>query len=264
MKRALTVSIYGLSSLIGLVAFLYPFFRPVIQSSVGGTGHQQDAPILTFALISLCLIALLLDLQGQAVSAKMVAVLGILIAITSVLRFLESAIPGPGGFSPIFAPIILAGYVFGWRFGFLMGSLTLAVSGLITGGVGPWLPFQMFTAGWIGMGAGWLPNLADRRAIIMLAIYGLLTGMLFGAVMNLYFWPFVSGDAATSWQYGSTLAETLTSYGAFYALTSLVWDILRGTGNFAFILILGAPTLRALRRFQRRFQFTYSEAPHAS
>ena len=32
-----------------------------------------------------------------------------------------------------------------------MGALTLFTSAIITGGVGPWLPGQMFVAGWVGM-----------------------------------------------------------------------------------------------------------------
>ena len=58
----------------------------------------------------------------------------------------------------------LAGYIFGARFGFLLGVMTLLVSALLTGGVGPWLPYQMFTAGWIGLTSGWLPRLPDPRA----------------------------------------------------------------------------------------------------
>ena len=36
---------------------------------------------------------------------------------------------------------------------FLLGVLTLLVSAILTGGVGPWLPYQMFTAGWVGLSA---------------------------------------------------------------------------------------------------------------
>jgi len=35
------------------------------------------------------------------------------------------------------------------------GALGILVSALATGGVGPWLPYQLFAAGWVGMGAGW-------------------------------------------------------------------------------------------------------------
>ena len=40
---------------------------------------------------------------------------------------------------------------------------------LITGGVGPWLPFQMIAAGWVGFGAGWLPRAGGRLERVMLA-----------------------------------------------------------------------------------------------
>jgi hypothetical protein len=34
-----------------------------------------------------------------------------------------------------------------------------------------------------------------------------------------------------------------------------MWDLPRAGGNVALILLLGAPTVRALARFQRRFHF---------
>ena len=258
MHKFLTTLIYFLSSLIGIVAFAYPFFLPELETVAASNTavRSSDAPVLTTLLLLLCLGVLLLEVQGQAVSAKIVAALGMLIAVTSALRFLEVAIPGPGGFSPIFAPIILAGYVFGGRFGFLMGAMTLLVSGLVTGSIGPWLPYQMFTAGWIGLTAGWLPKFGQPRwELVVLGLFGFVWGVVFGAIMNLYFWPFVAGDAATSWEAGSGLREGLTRYGAFYLATSLIWDVARGVGNVLLLLVLGTPTIRALRRFRDRFQF---------
>ena len=58
----------------------------------------------------------------------------------------------------------LAGTMLGERvsgrqwFGFALGSTTLFASALLTGGVGPWLPFQMLAASWVGLGAGLLPR----------------------------------------------------------------------------------------------------------
>jgi energy-coupling factor transport system substrate-specific component len=166
-----------------------------------------------------------------------------------------------------------------------MGAFTLLVSGLITGGVGPWLPYQMFTAGWVGMTAGWLPRLKPHASrvthhasrithhasrftsrtprhnrpltfnILILCIFGFAWGLLYGAIINIYFWPFAAGPIEQTWTRGISPAETLARYAAFYAATSLGWDLVRAVGNAALILLLGAPTVRALARFRRRFDF---------
>ena len=39
-------------------------------------------------------------------------------------------------------------------------------------GVGPWLPFQMIAAGWVGFGAGLLPQLRGRAEAPLIAAYG--------------------------------------------------------------------------------------------
>jgi energy-coupling factor transport system substrate-specific component len=250
MKRPATFAIYALVVLIGVATFVAPFLLPRPTAL-----PENAAPLLSMLLLALSLVALLVEVQGQAVSAKIVAALGILVAVTSVLRFIEVALPGPGGFSPIFAPIILAGYIFGSRFGFLLGVMTLLVSALLTGGVGPWLPYQMFTAGWIGLASGWLPRLSDPRAEIgLLAIWGFLWGVLYGLIINVYLWPLAIGSLA-GWQPAGTLAETVGRYLAFYAATSLLWDVGRAVGNVGLILILGAPALRALTRFRDRFHY---------
>jgi energy-coupling factor transport system substrate-specific component len=266
-QRILSVAIYGLASGIGLVAFVYPFLIPLAREGTQGQAHVGDAPLLLTALVGLCFVVLLLEVQGQAVNAKFVALLGILVSMNAVLRFLEVAVPGPGGISPIFFLIVLTGYVFGGRFGFLMGALTLLVSALITGAVGPWLPYQMFVAGWIGMSAPLCRLLVRavrgegrRREIVVLAAFAGVWGFVFGVLMNVWFWPYAVGPAEQYWEPGIGFVETLRRYAAFYVATSLIWDILRAGGNVLLILILGEPALRALRRFRRRFAFSHQPA----
>jgi energy-coupling factor transport system substrate-specific component len=114
----------------------------------------------------------------------------------------------------------------------------------------------MFAAGWVGLTAGWLPKLPNpRHELLLLATFGFGWGLLFGAIMNLYFWPFVVGDPTLSWQPGAGFAAGLTHYAAFYVASSLLWDVVRGGGNVLLLLVLGVPTLRALRRFRDRFHF---------
>lgn len=274
VRRVISIAIYVLCAAIGLLAFLYPFFLSNTVKAPTAMAHSQDAPLTTAALVGLSVIALLVELQGQAISAKTVAMLGVLVAITSVLRFIEVVVPLPGGVSLIFAPILLCGYVFGGRFGFLMGAFTLLASALVTGGVGPWLPYQMFAAGWMGLSAGWLGGIAlvrgkrsrrvrgfGRRELILLSVFGFGWGLLFGAIMNVYFWPFATGPTNQAWSAGASLGEALARYGAFYLATSLGWDVARAVGNVALILLLGAPAVRALARFRLRFHFEVH--PHA-
>ncbi len=260
------ILVYVFSLGIGVVALLYPFLLAAVQTAAPETARAGDSTLLLFVLLGLCFAALLVEVQGQAVSAKHMALLGMLVAINSVLRFVEVGIPGPGGFSPVFVLIVLTGYVYGGRFGFLLGALTMLVSALITGGVGPWLPAQMFTAGWVGLSAPLARPLVQaaggsegsRREVVVLALFGGLWGLLYGLVINLWFWPFMAGPAGQYYQAGLGLAAVVQRYAAFYLATSLLWDSMAVLGNGLLLLAFGRPALRALRRFRQRFDFDYS------
>ena len=268
-SKILSILIYGLSTALGVIALAYPFIFPAsIEDTPMGLARMGEMPLLLTLLLGLCLVVLLYEAQGQATNTKLIALLGVLVAINAALRFIEIAIPGPGGFSPIFFLIILTGYIYGGKFGFLMGSLTMFVSALVTGGVGPWLPSQMFAAGWAGMSAPLCRpivrrlGLENRRGeVVVLALFGILWGFLYGFIMNLWSWPFIAGPAEQYWSPGAGFADTLRRYLAYYVVTSLGWDILRAIGNMLMILGFGAPTLRALRRFQDRFEFNYQPDP---
>ncbi len=251
MRHLLRVLIYALTTATGLLAFAYPILM---------TGRTTNTPLLLAFVVGSSFVALLLEVQDEAIGAKLIALLGILTALNAALRFAEVAIPGPGGFSPVFFLIILTGYVYGGRFGFLLGALTLLVSALITGGVGPWLPYQMLTAGWVGLSAPLLRPLArglrlegHRAEVALLAIFGLAWGLLYGVLMNLSSWTFLTNMGVQ----GTTFGETVQRYAVFYVTTSLWWDLARGLGNVVLIVALGTPTLRALRRFYQRFTFIY-------
>jgi energy-coupling factor transport system substrate-specific component len=257
--RVLNAALLVLVSLIGIAAFLYPFFQPRGQVGIapGTVAHSQDALLMFVALILLSLGAVMGNMVGSngGINAKMVAALGVLTAVNAVLR----AIPGPVGFSAMFALPILTGYCYGGTFGYLLGTLSMAVSALLGAGVGPWLPYQMFTIGWVGLSSAWLPRMDRRPRVetIVLAVWGLLWGLAFGFVMNVWFWPFVfdSNQAGMYWQLGVGPVEAFKRYVIFYAVTSSWWDAGRAAGNVLMIMLFGMPVLRLLRRFGRRFTF---------
>jgi energy-coupling factor transport system substrate-specific component len=249
-----------LASLLGLIAYAYPFWLPSIEAGGEAVAHAADAPLLLAALLVTIGAALAGELRrgpGGA-PAKLVALLGVLVAVNSALRLL----PALGGASPIFLLIVLVGYAYRATHGFLLGALTLLVSALVTGGVGPWLPYQMLGAGWMGLTAGWLPSLRHRPRVELgvLAGFGLLWGLLYGLILNLWFWPFLSpattaGGSEVLWRPGLSLGEGLARYARFYLLTSLVYDLARGVATAGLLLALGRPLLAVLRRYERRFRW---------
>jgi energy-coupling factor transport system substrate-specific component len=268
MQRLVRSFIYVLTTLLGVIVFLSPFLSSLSSHPVAL--YNANSPVFLALLGGLCLIALLLEMRDVTTDAKFVALLGILVALNAGLSFLETAIPGPGGFSPVFFLIIISGYIFGGRFGFLMGVLTLFVGALISGGVGPWLPYKMLTAGWVGLTApvarlgakvSRVPGPGHHLELVSLALFGVIWGLLYGAIMNLWFWPFASGPESQHWQAGIGFLATLQRYGVFYVATSLFWDLARALGTGFLMMVLGAPTIQALRRFQRRFDFHYIPVP---
>lgn len=269
VRKLLSLLIYGLSSALGIGAFLSPFLWPTTsQAAHMGMAHAHDAPLMLTLLVGLCFVALLLEVQGQDVDTRVIALLGMLVGINAMLRFVEVAIPGPAGFSPIFLLIVLTGYIYGARFGFQMGAMTLLVSALITGSVGPWLPYQMFTAAWVGLSAPLCRPVVRAvrgehtwREGVVLALFGGMWGFLYGAIMNLWFWPFAVGPDTQYWQPGIGLLSTIQRYALFYLVTSLGWDVFRALGNVILLMVFGVPALRVFRRFHRRFGFHYSPTP---
>ena len=239
---------------LGVIAFAWPLFASA-DSSLDAS-HSSDAPWIFVVLLPLLIGVILAELADGSLDSKAVAMLGVLAACGAVLRLPSG---GVAGFEPVFFLLIPAGRVFGRGFGFVLGAITLFVSALITGGVGPWLPFQMFGAAWIGFFAGCLPPLRGRREIALLAAYGAVSALAYGLVMNLWFWPFVtSGDTTVSYVAGDSLAENLRRFWGFHITTSFGFDLPRAVFTALFILIAGRPVLGALRRVARRAAF---EAP---
>ena len=243
--------LYVALSAIGVAAFTYPFFLPATALPSGA--HSADAPLLSAAIMLIALVALVLELHRRTMTSATVAVLGVLTALCALLRLLDL----PGGGSGIFFLVILAAAVFGPRFGLLLGLGAMAVSALLTGGLGPWLPFQMLALGWLGAGAGFLGLLTRRLhptvEVCVLALYGWCAAFLYGALLNLWFWPFQRGGAL-AWEPGLSPLATLAHYARFYATTSFAWDAAGAIANVVLIGITGTAVLFVFRRVAPRLQ----------
>jgi energy-coupling factor transport system substrate-specific component len=242
----------ALVSAVGVAAFGWP----LLASPTSGLAHSADAPWLFALLLPLLLAVVAATIADTGLDAKAVAMLGMLAATGAALRPLGA---GTAGLEPMFFLMVLAGRVLGPGFGFVLGAVSMFASALLTGGVGPWLPFQMLSLGWFTMGAGLLPGphrLRGRPELLLLAAYGAVSSLGYGLAMNLQGWPYLAGMSSNvSFVPGDPPADNLGRYLAYVLATSLGWDIPRALLTLALVLAFGGSVLRALRRATRRAAF---------
>lgn len=246
-----TTAVLVLVTVIGIVAFGWPLLADPSSLAVA---HAQDAPWIFAILLPLILAIVLAQVADGGLDAKGVAMLGVLAAIGTALRPLGTGI---AGFEPVFIVLVLGGRAMGKGFGFALGTITMFSSAALTGGIGPWLPFQMIAAGWFGFGAGCLPpRVRGRAETFMLAAYGAIAALIYGLLLNLQFWPWAVGlGSQISFQPGAPLVENLQRWIAFDIATSLGFDIPRAVITAVLVILLARPVLFALRRATRRAAF---------
>ena len=248
--------VLGLASLAGLMMFLWPLLLDPGRDD----GQRVDAPFLFMAILPIIIAVVLAELSEGGMDSKALAMLGVLSAVNAALRPLGA---GTAGIETVFFVLVLGGRVFGAGFGFALGCTSLFASAILTAGVGPWLPFQMLCAAWIGMGAGLLPRRVRGRAeIAMLVAYGVVVAYGFGFLMNLAFWPLVTGvelpyhDGSLSYVPGAPLLENLHTFVVYDVLTSAAgWDTGRAITNAVGILVLGPALLATFRRASRHASY---------
>lgn len=257
---ARTGTVLALASLAGLLLFAWPL---LVAAPTSWT-ETQGAPIVFAALLPLVVLVILSQLAEGGMDTRSLALLGVLTAINAAVRPALGA--GTAGIESVFVLLILAGWAFGPGFGFVLGMTTMVASAMFTAGVGPWLPFQMLAAAWIGLGAGLLPGRRRGPArlgqLAMLIAYGIVASYFFGAMMNLWSWPTLTGITAAgapggagSLDYvpGAPWADNARRYGLYTLLTSTAgWDTGRALSTAIGLAVLGRPILGVLHRVARR------------
>ena len=243
-KNSIVLSIASLFSIAG---FVWPFFYA-----------GQDLPrtqLFFWIAIIAAFVLVIIEISSARLDAKSVALLGVLAALISALRPLGA---GAVGIEPMWFVLILSARVFGASFGFLLGIISMFASALLTGGLGPWLGYQMFAAAWIGMAAGLLPKkVSGRSEIAMLLVFGALAAGTFGLLMDLQFWPWaLGGNTQLSYIPGGSLSENFGRFITFHFASAMAWDIPRAIFTCVLIAFTGPAVLSALRRTYTRAAFS--------
>jgi energy-coupling factor transport system substrate-specific component len=247
----------GLISVAGLALFLWPFVA------------ADTPPAATSVALSLGVVAVLMFVEASTrrLDARRFALLAAIAAIDAGLRLV--LVTGLGGFSPIFFLILAAGYVYGPAYGFLAGSVSLLASAVATGGIGPWLPYEMVGCGLVGLIAGLAgfrrSGPVTWRDIAVLATVGAVSGFAYGALLDIWDWTtFYRGAPGFGWEPGLAPAAALARFGRFYVATSAVYDCFRAAGNALAVIVLGAPVLAGLMRMRSRFNVVVLDSTRQS
>lgn len=246
LRRARVVLVVG--ALLGGVSFLWPFIV-----APGRFSDSSFAPLMFAGLLVVVLAVVATQIAEGGIDAKVIAMLGVLSAVSIVLRPLGA---GTAGIETLFFLIVLAGRVFGAGFGFVLGCTAIVASALTTGGVGPWMPYQMFATAIIGLGAGLLPGWRGRAELALLCAYCALGSFAYGLALNLSFWPFALGTrSGAAYVPGGSIGTNVVHYLVFDATTSLGWDTGRAITNVLAVLVLGPALLSVLRRACKKAAF---------
>ena len=199
--------------------FIWPLLIPATA-----TNQAHLAQGIFIGLMPVILVLVLVEFSSGSIGSKQLAVLGVLIALNAVVRVLGA---GTSGIETAFFLIILGAYVFGSGFGFVLGSASLLVSALLTGGIGPWLPFQMMAAGLVGLAAGLLPRAKAKWVqLTILICFAAVASYVYGALMTMWNWPFLAGEnTSLSYAPGAGILENLNTFVKFEIFTGgLLWD----------------------------------------
>lgn len=142
-------------------------------------------------------------------------------------------------FKPVTAIVAITGFAFGPAAGFLTGATTAITSNILFG-QGPWTPFQMFTWGLLGYLAGILGKTKWIEYKITLIVYGLISGILYSFIMDI--WTVISYDGEFTWSRYLAVAGTAIPFTATYAIS-----------NIFFLLILTKPIAEKLNRIKIKY-----------
>ncbi|MGD9886634.1 MAG: ECF transporter S component [Bacilli bacterium] len=198
--------------------------------------EDSQFEIISIIIALLACTPFFIHFEKKSPDARELVLVAVLIAISVVSRIIFSVIPS---FKPVAAFTIIVAMVFGKEMGFMVGALTAVLSNMYFGH-GPWTPFQMFAWGIIGFFAGLLFNKASSKNMLMILIYGALSGIVFSLILDI--WTSLSVD-------GTFILKRYLAFVTFSFPIMITYVV----SNGLFLLILEKPLVKKLTRIKDKF-----------
>ena len=180
------------------------------------------------------LIIFLGELNKKKLSINYLVMVATMSAFAAIGRIL---FVGIASFQPMSFIVMITGYTWGKRSGFLVGAVGAFISNLYLG-QGPWTSWQMLGWGLCGILAGFLGERQNSlRYIYFIALAG-FCGIFYGLIINVWHWLAFTYPLNTA-----TFIAVFTS--------SLPFDIMHLTGNILFAIILAKPFYNILSKYKK-------------
>jgi energy-coupling factor transport system substrate-specific component len=200
-------------------------------------------PLASFLLVGVVLALGWLAYERTRPSARMIAVVATLAAVTALGRDAFVAVPDV---KPITALTLVVGYALGPLPGFSVGALGMLASNFVLG-QGPYTPWQMAAWGFVGLAGAALGTLSGRRlGRVQLALACALAALGAKEVMNVYQWTLGASH---------TPAALLAVAG-----TGLPFDLTDMVASFLFGLAFAPELARLLARLRARMDVSWEQA----
>ena len=193
-----------------------------------------------YAWISLCVcllscLPLFYCFERRESSSKELTILAVLIALSSLGRFVFAWLPG---FKPVTAITVIAAIWLGKEAGFVVGALSAVISNFYFG-QGPWTPFQMFSWGFLGFLAGVFRK-PLQKSKVLLCLFGVFAGILYSSIMDI--WTILWADGGFRLSRYLAMAATALPVTTEYAVSNVV-----------FLLLLSKPVGEKLERLKKKY-----------
>ena len=208
---------------------LIPFFA--VPAAVLAGAYVFEDKMYAYVSLLITILSVVLFISGyerrETGSRRMVIVV-VMTALSVIGRFIPII-------KPVAAMTVIAGVFLGSESGFLVGAITAVISNFFWG-QGPWTPFQMFSWGMIGLGAGLFGKYLERFKTLRY-IYGALSGLLFSLIMDV--WTALWYNDGFSWN----------AYAAAIA-SAAPMTVLYAVSNVIFLMLLFDPIGKKLNRIK--------------
>ena len=213
-------------------------FVVVPAALIAGVALFNDRKYMLASVVVACLscVPFFIAFEKGRNTVRELVVIAVMSAITVVGRVIVAPVPG---FKPVAALVIITGAALGAEAGFVTGAMAALASNVFFG-QGPWTPFQMFAWGIIGFLAGLCFFGRKKVGAVALAIAGVVGGILFSLIMDVWTTVSVSGDFI--------VAEYVANVVAALPVT-----VEYSASNAIFLAVLAGPFTRKLERIKTKY-----------